>query len=86
MSLSLQRSVVLALLLAIASGFALAQAPPIKVGELNVLSGSFAANGKTGKQGALLPLRGSRGAIGAFSISADWQTGHCTSPPCCCSS
>src|SRR5512142_695027 len=56
MSLSLQRSVVVALLLAFVSGVALAQAPPIKVGELNVLSGSFAAYGKTGKQGALLAI------------------------------
>lgn len=43
-------------LLAVAAGASLAQQPAIKIGELNVLSGSFAAYGKTGKQGAQLAV------------------------------
>jgi len=39
-----------------ATGLAMAQAGPIKIGEINVLSGSFAAYGKSGKQGALLAV------------------------------
>ncbi len=35
-----------------ATSLAMAQAGPIKIGEINVLSGSFAAYGKSGKQGA----------------------------------
>ncbi len=41
-------------LMAMAVGASLAQQPPIKIGVINVLSGSFAAYGKTGKQGAQL--------------------------------
>lgn len=38
------------------TGTLLAQSQPIKIGEINVLSGSFAAYGKSGKQGALLAI------------------------------
>src|SRR5712691_6747048 len=41
-----------------ATGLALAQAEPIKIGEINVLSGSFAAYGKSGRQGAQLAVEG----------------------------
>ncbi|MGA2456966.1 MAG: ABC transporter substrate-binding protein, partial [Terriglobales bacterium] len=46
----------LMLLLVVATELALAQQPPIKIGELNVLSGSFAAYGKSGRQGAQLAI------------------------------
>ena len=46
-----QRCVALAAFLVAAAALAMAQAGPIKIGEINVLSGSFAAYGKSGKQG-----------------------------------
>ncbi len=51
-----QRCTTLAVFLMAATGLAMAQAGPIKIGEINVLSGSFAAYGKSGKQGALLAV------------------------------
>ena len=46
----------LMLLLVALTGFAVAQQPPIKIGAINVLSGSFAAYGKSGRQGAQLAI------------------------------
>ena len=46
----------LMLLLVVAAELALAQQPPIKIGALNALSGSFAAYGKSGRQGAQLAI------------------------------
>jgi branched-chain amino acid transport system substrate-binding protein len=46
----------LMLLLVALAGLAVAQQPPIKIGAINVLSGSFAAYGKSGQQGAQLAI------------------------------
>jgi branched-chain amino acid transport system substrate-binding protein len=46
----------LMLLLVVAAELALAQQPPIKIGALNALSGSFATYGKSGRQGAQLAI------------------------------
>jgi branched-chain amino acid transport system substrate-binding protein len=43
-------------LIVVATGAVLAQQPPIKIGAINVLSGSFAAYGKSGRQGAQLAI------------------------------
>ena len=56
MSRTLSRHFGLLLVLAMATGVAVAQQPPIKIGALNVLSGSFAAYGKSGRQGAQLAI------------------------------
>ena len=51
-----ERCVALPAFVLAATGLALAQAEPIKIGEINVLSGSFAAYGKSGRQGAQLAV------------------------------
>lgn len=54
MNRTIKASVASLAILAAAAGVSLAQQPPIKIGVINVLSGSFAAYGKSGKQGAQL--------------------------------
>lgn len=56
MSRTLQRCLAFMGFLLATASLAMAQAAPIKIGEINVLSGSFAAYGKSGKQGALLAI------------------------------
>jgi len=56
MSQRFTRYLGLMLSVAVSTGLALAQQPPIKIGAINVLSGSFAAYGKSGRQGAQLAI------------------------------
>jgi len=50
------RMVALALTVVFSASYALAQKEPIKIGVINVLSGAFAAYGKSGKQGTELAV------------------------------
>jgi len=60
--------VVVAAVLAIVSGAALAQAPPVKIGLLATLEGPFAAGGQDGMRGAELAVKQRNGVVAGRKI------------------
>jgi branched-chain amino acid transport system substrate-binding protein len=60
--------VVVAAVLAIVSGAAIAQAPPVKIGLLATLEGPFAAGGQDGMRGAELAVRQRNGVVAGRKI------------------
>ncbi|MFB3915096.1 MAG: ABC transporter substrate-binding protein [Terriglobales bacterium] len=56
MNRSWNRALAFAIALVLLSSAAWSQSEPIKIGEINILSGAFAAYGKSGKQGAELAI------------------------------
>src|SRR6185369_655986 len=60
--------VVVAAVLAIVSGAAIAQAPPVKIGLLATLEGPFAAGGQDGMRGAELAVKQRNGVVAGRKI------------------
>src|SRR5262245_59877740 len=64
----LRAPVVAAAVLAIVSGAAIAQAPPVKIGLLATLEGPFAAGGQDGMRGAELAVKQRNGVVAGRKI------------------
>src|SRR5499426_1645440 len=60
--------VVVAVVLAVVSGAAIAQAPPVKIGLLATLEGPFAAGGQDGMRGAELAVKQRNGVVAGRKI------------------